>query len=188
MICDIMDIHKVIGKIPFKPKNGFVLPKHRFTAPYNQLHLQLHSKNNPLPGNEPFNAVDAISVRHDKCYRDNDTPAGNRKMLAELNAHVSNGRREKVDKQLVRSIIGLTHRMGLGIHWSNQLANVLHKPVRIRFDKRTVFATQVDDIWTADLVDMSSFSRSNNGYNISLDSNRCIQQVRLDRAIVNQNW
>ena len=54
--------------------------------------------------------------------------------------------------------------MGLGIDWSNQLANELHKPVRGRFDKRTVFAKQVDDIWTADLVDMSPFSRSNKGY------------------------
>ena len=54
--------------------------------------------------------------------------------------------------------------MGLGIDWSNQLANELHKQVRRRFDKRTVFANQVDDIWTADLVDMSSFSRSNKGY------------------------
>ena len=70
-----MDIHKVIGKIPFKSKKGFVLPKHRFTGPYNPLHLQLDSKDYPLPGNEPCNAVDAISMRHDISYRDNDTPA-----------------------------------------------------------------------------------------------------------------
>ena len=44
------------------------------------------------------------------------------------------------------------------------MANELHKPVRRRFNKRTVFAKQVDDIWTADLVDMSSFLRSNKGY------------------------
>ena len=50
-------------------------------------------------------------------------------MLAELNALVPQGRREKVDRQLARSIIGCKHRMGLGIHWSNQLANE-HKPVR----------------------------------------------------------
>ena len=54
--------------------------------------------------------------------------------------------------------------MGLGIDWSNQLTKELHKPVRRRFDKRTVFAKHVGDIWTADLVDMSSFSRSNKGY------------------------
>ena len=82
----------MIGKIPVKPKKGFVLPKHRFTGPNNPLHLQLDSKNNPLPGIEPYNAVEAISMRHDICYRDNDTPAGkrecDRKMLAELNALV----------------------------------------------------------------------------------------------------
>ena len=155
-----MDIHKVIGKTQFKPKNGFVLPKHRFTGPYNPLHLQLDSKDNPLPGNEPYKTVDAISLRHDIYYRDNDKSAGkrecDRKMLAELNALVPKGRREKVDRQLVRSIIGLKHRMGLGIDWSNQLENELHKPVRRRFDKRTVFVKQVDDIWTADLVDVFS--------------------------------
>ena len=69
-----------------------------------------------------------------------------------------------MDRQPVRSINGLKHRMRLDIDWSNQLANELHKPVRRRFDKRTVFAKQVDDICTADLVDMSSFSRSNKGY------------------------
>ena len=163
-----MEIHTVIGKIPFKPKKGFVLPKHRFTGPYNPLHLQLDSKENPLPVSEPYNAVDDMSLRHDICYRDNDTPAAkrecDRKMLAELNALVPEGSREKVGRQLVRSIIGLKHRMGLGIDWGNQLANELRKPVRRRFDKRTVFTKQVDDVWTADLDDMSSFSRSTNGY------------------------
>ena len=129
-----MDIHKVIGNIPFKPKKGVVLPKHRFTGLYNPIHLQLDSKYNPMPGNEPYNAVDAISMRHDICYRDNDTPAGNRecdrKMLAELNALVPEGRCEKVGRQLARSIIGLKYRMGRGIDLSNQ--------VRRRFDKRTV--------------------------------------------------
>ena len=110
-ICSITDIHKVIVKLPFKPIKGFVLQKHRFTGTFNPLHLQLDSKNNPLPGNEPYNAVDSISIHHDICYRDNDTPAGkrecDRKMLAELNALVSKGRCEKVDRQMVRSIIGL---------------------------------------------------------------------------------
>ena len=85
-------------------------------------------------------------------------------MLAELNALLPKDRREKVDRQLVRSIIGLKHRMGLGIHWSNQQANELQKPARRRFDKRAVFSKQVDDIWTAGLVEMSSVSRSNKGY------------------------
>ena len=85
-------------------------------------------------------------------------------MLAELNALVPNDRREKMDRQLVRSIIGLKHRKGLGMHWSNQLANELYKTVRRQFEKRTVFGKQIVDICTSDLVDMSTISRSNNGY------------------------
>ena len=48
--------------------------------------------------------------------------------------------------------------------WSSQLSDELHKPVRERFRKRSVFAKQVDDIWTTDLVDMSPYSRPNSGY------------------------
>ena len=101
-------------------------------------------------------------MRHDICYRDNEDGKRecDRKMLAQLNALVHKSIREKVDRQLVRIIIGLKHRMGLGIHWSNQLANELQKPVRIRFQKRTVFSKQIDDIWTADLVNILPFSRS----------------------------
>ena len=104
-------------------------------------------------------------MRNDICYRDN--PAGksecDRKMLAELNTFVPKGKREKVDRLLVRTIIGLKHRLGMGV-WSNQLANEFHKPVRRRFDKRFVFAKQVDDIWAADLVDMTPFFRPIKGY------------------------
>ena len=78
-------------------------------------------------------------MRHDICYRDDDTAAGkreyDRKMLVELNALVPKGRRENVDRQLVRRIIELKYRMGLGIEWSNQLADELDKPVRRRFEK-----------------------------------------------------
>ena len=104
-------------------------------------------------------------MRHDICYRDNETgkPECDRKMLAELNALTPRGRRGKVDRQLVRGIIGLKYRLGMRI-WSSQLADELHKPVMKRFQKRSEFAKQVDDIWTGDLVDMSPYSRSNSGY------------------------
>ena len=65
-----------------------------------------------------------------------------RKMLVELKTLIPKGRCEKVDRQLVRSIIGFKHRMGLGIDWTSQLADELHKPVWRRFEKRNVF----DDI------------------------------------------
>ena len=78
-----------------------------------------------------------------------------------MHSHI--GEDVKVDRQLVRGIIGLKHRLGMGI-WSSHLADELHKPVRKRFQKRSVCAKQVDGIWTADLVDMSPYSISNSSY------------------------
>ena len=96
-------------------------------------------------------------MRYDICYRDN--PGGksdcDRKMLAELKTIVPRNRREAVDKQLVWGIIGLKYKLGMSV-WSSQLADEL------------VFAKQIDDIWAADLVDMSSLSRSNRGYKFLL--------------------
>ena len=69
-----------------------------------------------------------------------------------------------MDRQLVQCIIGLKHRLGMDVQWSSQLADELHKPARKHYQKRSLFVKQVDDIWTADLVDMSPYSRSNSGY------------------------
>ena len=83
-----MDIHKLIGKLP-RPQRGFVLPYHIHTGPYNPLHEQLDEYDEPWPG--PYNAVDAISMRHDIFYRDTrDTRDGKHRcddtMLRELDA------------------------------------------------------------------------------------------------------
>ena len=131
----MMDIHAVIGKLP-RPKGGFTLPKHRYTGPYNPLDKQLDENDQPIPGQEPYNAVDAISMRHDICYRDNADKKGGKhqcddKMLKELDEMKPNGLREKLDRRLVRSLIGTKRRLGLGVSiWSDELAEELHKPVR----------------------------------------------------------
>ena len=162
-----MDIHKVIGKLP-RPRRGFVLPNHRYTGPYNPLHEQLDENDEPIPGQEPFNAVDEISMHHDICYRDNQTKEGKHhcddEMLQELDMLHPKGIREKIDRSFARSAIGAKRRLGWGIDWSNELADELHKPIRKKFKKRYVFSSGVDAIWTADLVDMQSFSKSNKGY------------------------
>ena len=163
-----MDIHKVIGKLP-RPKKGFVLPYHKYTGPWNPLSEQLDENDNPLPGQEPYNGVDAISMKHDICYRDSgNSKEGKQKcddaMLVELDQLHPKNMREKIDRRVIRGIIGTKKRLGWGIEWSNELADELHKPIRRKFTKRYVFANNVDDIWAADLVEMQSFARSNKGY------------------------
>ena len=132
-----MDIHKVIVEFG---NCGIVSPGPTIRYTYSWTRKIIQEMNCRC-------YFDAPSMRHGICYRDH--PSGkhecDRKMLAELNTLVPKRRREKVDRQLVRSIIGLKHKLVLGI-WSNQLGSELHKPVRRRFEKRTVFAKQIDDI------------------------------------------
>ena len=146
----MFDLHKVIGKTPFKPKKGFVLPNHRYTGPYNPLDEQLDEYDQPKPGHEPFNAVDDISRKHDICYRDNGNKEGKTKcdkeMLVELKMLKPRNKREMFDRALIRGIIGTKHKIGFGIQWSNELADELHKMVRKRFQKRKVVANNVDEI------------------------------------------
>ena len=45
-----------------------------------------------------------------------------------------------------------------------QLAKELLKPKRNRFPRRHVHSKAVDQIWTADLVDMQRYASVNKGY------------------------
>ena len=47
--------------------------------------------------------------------------------------------------------------------WSSLLAAELHKPVKRNFPKRSVISNGIDEIWTADLVEMGKFSKWNKG-------------------------
>ena len=167
-----MDIHNAIGKLP-RPEKGFVLPKHKYTGPWNPLHKQLDKNDKPISGQEPYNAVDSIAMRHDICYRDHDNETGGKhecddKMIKELDMLEPRGLRERIERSLVRQIIGTKRKYGMGIEWTDELTDELHKPVRRKFQKRIVFVKGVDEIWAADLVVMQYYSRTNKGFKFIL--------------------
>ena len=68
------------------------------------------------------------------------------------------------DGMSFRDALNSLSKEGQGIQWTNSLADELHKPVRKNFPKRYVFVRNVDDIWGADLIDMRSLSKDNDGY------------------------
>ena len=47
--------------------------------------------------------------------------------------------------------------------WNNDLVNQLHGRVIRNFPRRNLVSTSVDSIWSCDLLDLSKFSRSNDG-------------------------
>ncbi|DAC81743.1 TPA_asm: integrase [Trichoplax MELD virus] len=65
-----------------------------------------------------------------------------------------------------KSITGFGNK---DVDWSTQLANELHKPIRRNFPKRRVRVNGIDDIWSADLVDMQEFAKYNSGYKYLLN-------------------
>ena len=159
-----MDIHKLLGKLP-RPEKGFVWPGHKYTGPWNPLSKQLDENDLPIQGQEPVNKVDEISLRHDICYRDhsNAKKRCDDVMLEQLNNLKPENWRESIDKRMIGSIMGAKSRLGLGIKWTDGLAEELHKPRRKKFKKRYVFVKKANDIWAADLIDLRSHSRINEG-------------------------
>ena len=59
----------------------------------------------PLPGQEPYNQIDAIALKHDICYRDNNNIQGklkcNKDMLNSLSKTKAKGVRKSFDKKLL---------------------------------------------------------------------------------------
>ena len=59
-------------------------------------------------------------------------------MLQELDVLQPKVIHEKIDRKLLRTIIGTKRNFGWGIEWSNELADELHKPIRKKFKKKSV--------------------------------------------------
>ena len=90
-------------------------------------------------------------------------------MLDELNAIKTKGIREKIDYAIVKPIIWLKYKLGLGLYDNLHLAEELHKPIKHKFARRKVFVFNIDDIWSSDLKDMSSLSKYNKNYKYLLN-------------------
>ena len=136
-----VDIHSLIGKFP-KPQRGWTLPNHKYTGPWNPLHNQLDENDNPLPGQEPYNQVDAIALNHDICYRDheNDKHGCDRQMIQDLNAMTPKNFRERLDRGVVKGVIGTKLKLGLGTKGSTSSKktslNSKRGPMKKKRDKR----------------------------------------------------
>lgn len=128
----------------------------------------MDENDNPLPEFKPYNQIDNIALTHDKCYRDADKSGTktrkdcDKEMLVNLDNVKTKGIREKIDYAIVKPVIWLKHKLGLGLDPAE--AKELLKPIKHNFKRRRVFVYNIDDIWSADLKDMQSVSKQNNGF------------------------
>jgi len=150
-------MHKVGGVIyPFEMH----LPGYSFAGPFTSLKDRLNDKDNPLPNSLPINAIDKISYYHDIMYRDYPTAKGRKVadeiMLNELDALDDKDLtlREKIDRRIVRPLIAARKFVGFGLPVSEQSALEMHHRIVRNFPRRKVIVNHIDDIWSADLVEI----------------------------------
>lgn len=87
------DIQKSLSKLPGLPWSKYSgekhLPSFNYCGPGTRLDIRLDAADNPKPGENPINRVDAACLRHDKKYRANDIRSRQRAdidLIQDLNA------------------------------------------------------------------------------------------------------
>ena len=138
--------------------------------PFTELEERLNKDGTPKPGYEPYNQIDEIAMHHDYNYKLADEGIGTRheadkKMLDELKKVKTKGIREKIDYAIVKPIIWIKYKLGLGL----QEAKELHKAITRKFKRRRIFVSNINKIWSADLMDKQKLSKDNKNYKYLLN-------------------
>jgi hypothetical protein len=160
-------VDRAVGGLPELHLRTLRGKKYNYCGPGTKLGLRLNDDGTPKDFSKPINKIDEICMHHDYSYKLADDGVGSRRdadkvMLDELNA-LSNKElnwNEYLAKYFTKGVIGLKYKLGLGI----ELANELHKPIRRKFKRRRVIVYDIDEIWSADLMDKQKISRYNKGF------------------------
>jgi len=161
------DIAKsVISKIPYElHKRALNGKKYSYCGPNTNLEMRLNPNGTPKPGFEPINKVDEVCMHHNYNYQLADIIVGTRHeadkiMLDELD----NFENKKLNwnewfaNKFTKGIIWTKHKLGLGIFENIELAKELHRPITRKFKRRRVYVSNINKIWSADIMDKSSIS------------------------------
>ena len=150
------------------------LPAHNFVGPRTKRYKRLNLDGTPKEWSIPINRVDNAAYHDDLCYsKHDDTKTRNevcdKTMLGELSGIENPTLRERIDQAIVGKLINAKINFSLGapikknLKLTNELAEELYKPVTRKFQRWRVNVNGIDEIWAADLIDMQTFSKDNNG-------------------------
>ncbi|ESO87381.1 hypothetical protein LOTGIDRAFT_166529 [Lottia gigantea] len=106
------DIKKSFGSLPGFPWAKYPgekhLPGHNYTGPGTRLDLRLDENDNPKPGEEPVNRVDAAALKHDILYRNKDITfrhQADKQMIDELENIPYPTFKEKLQRALIINLL-----------------------------------------------------------------------------------
>ena len=75
-----------------------------------------------------------------------------------------------------RKVLPTLKRKDVDTWFQSQLTPTIHKPTRVSFPRNRVLVFNIDDQWQADLVDMSSKAKYNDGYTFILTCIDCFSK------------
>ena len=165
-----IDIHKMIGKLPIKPKRGFTLPNMNYCGPYNPSNKQLiYDKNGNILKyiQNPTGETDAICAQHDIDYtlakNLKDKHIADEKMIKAINELPYN--QQQYGTFLVKNIIRSKRKLGLGNNFTMEdLSQELNRSSIQKFERQKVIVNHINEMHSTDLVDMANYSKINKGY------------------------
>ena len=128
-----LDIHKLIGKLPIRPKAGFTPGKYKYLGPYNPLEEQLqYGKNTGKVTKwnvKPLNKVDEIAAHHDICYDMGKDKGECDKVMVKSLDEIPYGQMPKWG-QTARFLINTKQKLGLGVTKQRKTKNVKGRRVK----------------------------------------------------------
>ena len=83
-------------------------------------------------------------------------------MLDRLNVYTPESMGESLLSKLVKGIISAKYKLGFRV--SEEVAKELHHKIIRKFRRRKVIVYNIDEIWSADLVEMQPYSKQNKGF------------------------
>src|SRR6266853_6878481 len=137
------------------------LPGYNFCGPFTRLDKRLDSNDVPYEWSKPINKIDEISMMHDLTYRDYNSAKGRQvadQIMLDALDNLNDDElttREKLDRRIVRPLILARKFVGFGLEpvSEHDAKEMHHKTVR-NFPRRKVIVHHIDDIRSADLVEM----------------------------------
>ena len=127
-------------------------------------------------------AKPSATLRSDDVRRDKDANSSSKRVKALLHSlfydvaqPTAYTGKERVYRTARRVLSSIT-RADVDRWFEDQVAYTLHKPARLRFARNKTIVKSIDDQWQADLCDMQSRARDNDGYRYILTCIDCFSK------------
>ena len=184
---DIQKHLSKLGELHMRTPTG---KKYNYCGPGTKLEERLTSDDPKY--RDPINNLDRVCQQHDIAYSEakslKDKHNADDVMLDEISKIPYMKR--PLGTTAVQAMIAGKRKLGLGVktkevkkrqkpsseekNWQEKLADELHKPIKRNFTRRRVIANHIDEKWSADLVFMDKLVEMQQGFQIFINSNRCI--------------